>query len=252
MYVQYSIRKKRAMTERENKLINEVATLEHRIQNVEDNESLNDLDRASAELKDFRRIRMEGVLLRAKARWIEQGEAPTRYFCSLEKRQYTQKYISCLEVEGSLISEQEEIMQALGKHFSDIYKSKPRMKKLQDIKHLLGENTKSLSNVERDGIEGKVMLSEASEAVKGLHNDKSPGPDGFTANFYKAFWPEIGYLLVRSFNFAFETGSLSVSQKQGLITLIPKPGKSKEKIDNWRPISLLNTTQKILSTIMAR
>ena len=252
MYVQYSIRKKRAMTERENKLINEVATLEHRIQNVEDNESLNDLDRASAELKDFRRIRMEGVLLRAKARWIEQGEAPTRYFCSLEKRQYTQKYISCLEVEGSLISEQEEIMQALGKHFSDIYKSKPRMKKLQDIKHLLGENTKSLSNVERDGIEGKVMLSEASEAVKGLHNDKSPGPDGFTANFYKAFWPEIGYLLVRSFNFAFETGSLSVSQKQGLITLIPKPGKSKEKIDNWRPISLLNTSQKILSAIMAR
>ena len=229
-----------------------MAALERRVHNDEDNVSLIGLEKASAELKEFRKKRMEGVLLRAKARWIEFGEAPTRYFCGLEKRQYTQKYISCLEVDGTPTADQEEIMKALYRHFSEIYRSKARLKKLSEIKHLLGFNTKSLSDNERSSIEGQILLSEAAEAVKGLHNDKSPGPDGFTANFYKAFWPEIGHLVVRSFNLAFETGKLSTSQKQGLITLIPKPGKPKERIDSWRPISLLTTSQKILSAIIAR
>ena len=84
--IEYSVRRKRFMLERENKLVTEVATLERRVHNDEDNVSLIGLEKASAELKEFRKKRMEGVLLRAKARWIEFGEAPSRYFCGLEKR----------------------------------------------------------------------------------------------------------------------------------------------------------------------
>ena len=32
--------------------------------------------------------KMKGVIVRAKARWIEEGERLTKYFCGMEKRQY--------------------------------------------------------------------------------------------------------------------------------------------------------------------
>ena len=70
-------------------------------------------------------------------------------------------------------------------------------------------------------------------------------------NFFKFFWKELGGFLVRSLNSGYAKERLSCSQKQGIITLIPKGKKAKEYIQNWRPISLLNTTFKILSRVMA-
>ena len=84
-----------------------------------------------------------------------------------------------------------------------------------------------------------------------MNNNKSPGPDGFTTEFYKFFFSDIGCFLVRSFNEGFYSESLSVTQYQGVITCIPKEGKPKQFIKNWRPISLLNVSYKILSSCIA-
>ena len=65
------------------------------------------------------------------------------------------------------------------------------------------------------------------------------------------FWSELGHFLVRSFKAGFASGKLTQTQRQGMIVLVPKSGKPKEKTESWRPISLLNTTQKILSAAMA-
>ena len=58
--------------------------------------------------------------------------------------------------------------------------------------------------------------------LKTFQQNKSPGNDGLTVEFYIAFWPLIGTLLVDSLNYAFEYGELSNSQKQAIITLIEK------------------------------
>ena len=44
---------------------------------------------------------------------------------------------------------------------------------------------------------------------------------------------------------------MSISQKRGVITLIPKKKKNKPFLDNWRPISLLNTDYKIATKAIA-
>jgi len=58
--------------------------------------------------------------------------------------------------------------------------------------------------------------------------------------------------MIRSFNFAYDNGSLSISQRRGIITLIPKPNKDTALLDNLRPISLLNTDYKILTKAIAK
>ena len=83
-----------------------------------------------------------------------------------------------------------------------------------------------LSDTQKNGLEGEITLSEALLVLKNMSNDKSPGSDGFTTEFFKVFWKQLGNFIVRSINYGYQKGELSVTQKQGIITCIPKEGKS--------------------------
>ena len=58
-------------------------------------------------------------------------------------------------------------------------------------------------------------------------------------------------VMVDSFNYAFTTGNLSISQRQGIIRLIPKKDKDPSDLKNWRPLSLLNVDYKIATKALA-
>ena len=73
-----------------------------------------------------------------------------------------------------------------------------------------------------------------------MKNDKSPGNDGLTKEFYVTFWDYIKATFISSFKQAKERKELSISQKQAIIRLIEKKNRDKRYIKNWRPISLLN------------
>ena len=98
---------------------------------------------------------------------------------------------------------------------------------------------------------GEILCTELGKALKTMKNNKTPGLDGFTVEFFKFFWIDIGHFVHRSVNYAYRTGSLSVTQKQGIITCLPKPNKSRENLKNWRPISLLNVIYKLASTVIS-
>ena len=74
-----------------------------------------------------------------------------------------------------------------------------------------------------------------------MKSNKSPGSSGFTPEFFKMFWIKLGYFVLRSLNYAYAVGELSITQKLGIITCIPKGDKSRNLLKNWRPLSLLNT-----------
>ena len=65
------------------------------------------------------------------------------------------------------------------------------------------------------------------------------------------FWKTLGHFIVRSINCGFNKGKLSVTQREGIITCIPKDNKTRHLIKNYRPISLLICTYKIVSGVIA-
>ena len=76
-----------------------------------------------------------------------------------------------------------------------------------------------------------ISEEECLTALKEYKNNKTPGTDGLTAEFYKFFWSDLGTEMTASFNYAFQKGSLSISQKRGIISLIPKKNKDKTLLE---------------------
>ena len=80
-----------------------------------------------------------------------------------------------------------------------------------------------------------------------MQNNKSPGSDGITTEFYKIFWSDIKNYYIKSLNYSFENGDMTDMQKQGLISLLPKTNNDLGNLNNWRPLSLLNIDYKIVT-----
>ena len=81
-----------------------------------------------------------------------------------------------------------------------------------------------------------------------MADSKTPGTDGLPAEFYKIFWSEVSDALIASLNFAYEVGKLPITQRRGLIKLIPK---KETDLKTWQPLSLLNCDYKIATKLIA-
>ena len=92
---------------------------------------------------------------------------------------------------------------------------------------------------------------ELWKIIKDSPTNKSPGTEGFTTEFYQAFWPYIKTYMMDSFKESLDNGQLTTTPKRGIISLIPKPQKDLDMLKNWRPITLLNQDYKYLAKIVA-
>ena len=155
-----------------------------------------------------------------------------------------------VDINGEEYNNSADILNLQKQYYHDLYKDEIRIDDVT-INDLIGENSCKLDNEESNNLEGEITYEELGNALKNMKNSKSPGMDGFTAEFFKFFWIDLGKFILRSVNYAYKNDSLSVTQSQGIITCIPKPNKPRQFLKNWRPISLLNVIYKLMSSVIA-
>ena len=201
--------------------------------------SLNNKKKIEFERK--REEKVEGILLRSKANWHENGEKCSQYFCKLEKKNFIKKNITeLIDDAGHHISDQSKIL--LQQH--DFYKTLYSTTNLDCNDESFFNHNIKLTEEQKYLCEGNITFKECAQSLKLMTNGKSPGSDGYTVDFYKFFWEDIGPLLYRSLYLAYESGSFTDFQYQGVITCIPKEGKDRHFIGNWRLKNCVNSRPK--------
>ena len=196
-------------------------------------------------LIEARQEKLKGALIRSRAEWLELGEKPSKYFLNLENRNRINKMINEIKTDDNkIIKDQMKILDELRNFYKKLFSKHTPPN--EDTSYLPAP--KCLNNEEKETLEQPITKKELDSALKALKNNKSPGPDGYTPEFYKKFWPELGHYFLSYVNESKNRGYFTPSFLDGVITCLPKTGKSRNLIKNWRPISLLNTSYKLIST----
>ena len=216
------------------------------------------IEQCKKQIDDIITLETQGSALRAKTQYYEDGEKGSKYFHDLENRNYTNQTICRLQTTtGIITSDTQDILAEGETFFSQLYESKID-KTLEDN----SENwdkffpNKSVSNDKElinklDTLELPLTESELWKAIRESSINKNPGSDGFPIEFYVTFWKDVKDDLMSCFNECFAKGKLSITQRQGIISLIPKSNKNPLLLSNWRPLSLVNSDYKILTKCLA-
>ena len=204
------------------------------------------------ELENIIEYKTKGAIIRSKARWYNEGEKNNKYFLNLENRHCKRKTIMQIKTkDGVNITNDSDILRECNSFYNELYTSKitKRTENLEEL--FFDQEHPKLNQIDKEKCEGLLTEKECLEAVKSMELGKSPGTDGLPAEFYKVFWKDISPYLISSLNRNYQKGRLAITQRRGIISLIPKKDKALNELKNWRPITLLNCDYKIASKAIA-
>ena len=144
-----------------------------------------------------------------------------------KKREKTQ--ISRIRNEkGEVTTATAEIQTIMRDYYKQLYANKmdnlEEMDKFLEMHNLLRLNQEEINNMNRP-----IPSTEIETVIKNLPTNKSPGPDGFTGEFYQTFREELMHILLKLFQNIAEGGALPNSFYEATITLIPTPDKDVTK-----------------------
>ena len=157
-----------------------------------------------------------------------------------------------LIVKEKEITDPKEISNNIKVFYETLFKQNSSKTTVERQEFLSSLDTETFTNQQSDLSENEIRENDLFDSVKSKNNNKTPGNDGLTNEFYKTFWDELKSPLMEGINRFFFAKILSISQRQTVIKLIGRKHHDKQYIRNWRPIYLLNVDTKILSKAVSR
>ena len=140
------------------------------------------------------------------------------------------------------------MLQIVEEYYTDLYTPN----KVDHVKQqqLLKNIKKQITVQDRTQLDAPITELELQKAVYQLQDNKSPGLDGITAEFYKTFWYLIKDKYLLYINTA-NTSSFGHYRNTSVTTLVYKHKGETYLLTNYRPISLINVDMKILTKTLA-
>ncbi|KAL0300009.1 UNVERIFIED_CONTAM: hypothetical protein Scaly_3063100 [Sesamum calycinum] len=234
---------------------NVFTTVEHAKQEAEEAEKNFDRDPSEANLIALNKcnaalvhaLSLESEYWRQKSncKWLEDGERNTKYFHSLVKKKRLKSTIHRIFEENQKISDPDQIKDSAARYFENLLSGISHRNDTPDFpfqfSKLSLDALHSISNI--------PTQEEIMDIVFSIDKDSVAGPDGFSSVFFQKCWDFIKNDIQEAVRDFFCGTPMSRSFKATTIVLIPKV-ESPQTWSDFRPISLCNVTNKILSKLL--
>ena len=166
---------------------------------------------------------------KTKSKFFEKKNKTDKPLARLIKKKREKTQINRIRNgKGEVTTDTAEIQRIMRDYYKQLYAKKrdnlEEMDKFLENHNLLRLNQEEIENMNRP-----ITTTEIETVIKNLPTNKSPGPDGFTGEFYQTFREELTPILLKLFQKIADEETLPNSFYKATITLIPKPDKDTTK-----------------------
>ncbi|GKV32262.1 hypothetical protein SLEP1_g40879 [Rubroshorea leprosula] len=186
-------------------------------------------------------------MLQQKSRktWLMLGDANTRFFHNCVKGRWRRNEINSVQVNGAQIVEARQMKEEISSFFEQLYKEEK-----QERPRLDGVVFQQISQDDNETLIAPSSEEEIKEAIRDCDSSKALGLDGFNFKFVKDQWEVIKEDVIQFLQEFQEKSKLVKGLNTSFIALVPKVDNP-QKIEEYRPISLIGVVYKILAKILA-
>ncbi|VFQ95756.1 unnamed protein product [Cuscuta campestris] len=185
----------------------------------------------------------------AKCDFLMNSDRCTSYFHSIVKKNRRKNTVGFLVREdGSKTTSKDEVANIFVDFFTTLFGTTSPVEPIE--LEILTTGTRVPSSAQ-SSLLASVTPEEVREAVFDIGNDKAPGPDGYTAAFFKDQWAVVGRDIYEAVLEFFTSGKLLRQINHAMIVLIPKSSHN-PTIKDFRPIACLNVLYKVITKILAK
>eukprot|EP00253_Pinus_taeda_P022901 PITA_22901 len=198
------------------------------------------------------RCKQEESFWKQKSRilWLKEGEQNTKFFhrSAMDYRS-ANKILELKNSEGEILRNHSDISALLSDHLSHIAQE-PGINREAAIQEITNAIPNSITEEQNWALRKTITMEEVEEAVRNMPNEKEPGPDGFTINFYKACWNIVKHDIWEIVEDSRRSKTILKSLNSTFIALVPKVEEANTP-EKFRPIALCNVIYKIISKVIA-
>ncbi|XP_062814148.1 probetacellulin isoform X3 [Anolis carolinensis] len=250
-FIQQNAIRNKKRNEEMNKITNEIKKAEDSLKKTpKDGKSKSDLEKLHKQRTLLETEQTSKELKFIRQYHFENANKPGKWLARKIKKKRQSQQIIKLVSGDKIYTTDEDICTQFNKFYKKLY-ARDQIKK-EDIQQFLNlQKLPKISDKFREELNKEITEQEIRNAIKKTDLTKAPGPDGFTAKFYKVYEEELIPYLKRLMNQALTDQKIPDSWKMAKITMIPKDNSDIMDVRNFRPISLLNIDYKLFANILA-
>ncbi|GJZ43728.1 RNA-directed DNA polymerase, eukaryota [Tanacetum coccineum] len=197
------------------------------------------------QIQDIHKSKHRDSMQKAKVRWAIEGDENSKYFHAIINKKRANLSVKGVMVDGDWVVDPILVKKEFRDHFADRFQDPgPRKGRINF------QFPNRLSSEQVADLETRISTDEIRSAVWGCGVDKSPGPDGFTFDFFCKYWTVVGTDFCSTVLWFFDHGEFSIGCNSSFVALIPKILDPKRVCD-YRPISLIGCLYKVVTKILA-
>ncbi|GJT66397.1 RNA-directed DNA polymerase, eukaryota [Tanacetum coccineum] len=198
------------------------------------------------QLHDVKQMETRDDIQKSKIKWAIEGDENSKFFHGIINKKRSQMSIRGIFVDGDWKTDPGAVKDAFKDHFAERFKQPVNGRLKLNIQFNNRLSTEQVADLDRG-----VSRDEIRSSVWDCGENKSPGLDGYTFEFFRRYWRFVGPDFCSVVECFFDNGSFPMGSNSSFIALIPKVMDAKFVTD-FRPISLIGCVYKVITKILAK